>query len=171
MILLEIHSFSSSTYNNSIYPIEDGTFLCSYILINNDSKRVYLIEYWSNMFTRMNQYLNIFEIKDNGFKNMKTILLDVDDVICTNHFIPVINMYLNSTYTESDFDSIKFEMELFPNDKDRNKFYDFFVTVDSYKYSQLKPNAYDIIKQLVKNNRIIFIQPKQIWVVFFKFIL
>ena len=88
---------------------------------------------------------------------MKTILLDVDDVICTNHFIPVINMYLNSTYTESDFNSIKFEMELFPNDEDRNKFYDFFVTVDSYKYSQLKPNAYDIIKQLVKNNRVILL--------------
>lgn len=31
---------------------------------------------------------------------MSTILLDVDDVICTNHFIPVINMYLNSTYTD-----------------------------------------------------------------------
>ena len=88
---------------------------------------------------------------------MSTILLDVDDVICTNHFIPVINMYLNSTYTESDFNSIKFEMELFPNDEDRNKFYDFFVTVDSYKYSQLKPNAYDIIKQLVKNNRVILL--------------
>lgn len=88
---------------------------------------------------------------------MSTILLDVDDVICTNHFIPVINMYLNSTYTESDFNSIKFEMELFPNDEDRNKFYDFFVTVDSYKYSQLKQNAYDIIKQLVKNNRVILL--------------
>lgn len=58
---------------------------------------------------------------------MSTILLDVDDVICTNHFIPVINMYLNSTYTERDFNSIKFEMELFPNDENRNKFYDFLL--------------------------------------------
>lgn len=56
---------------------------------------------------------------------MSTILLDVDDVICTNHFIPVINMYLNSTYTERDFNSIKFEMELFPNDEACGK-YNFF---------------------------------------------
>lgn len=88
---------------------------------------------------------------------MKTIILDVDDVICTNHFIPIINMYLNSNYTEDDFNSIKFEMELFPNEDDRNKFYDFFVSVDSYKYSQLKPNAYNIIKKLVKNNRVILL--------------
>ena len=33
------------------------------------------------MFTLMNQYLNIFEIKDNGFKNMKTILLEKKYII------------------------------------------------------------------------------------------
>ncbi len=88
---------------------------------------------------------------------MKTIILDVDDVICTNHFVPIINMYLNSNYTEDDFNSIKFEIELFPNEDDRNKFYDFFISVDSYKYSQLKPNAYNIIKKLVKNNRVILL--------------
>lgn len=88
---------------------------------------------------------------------MKTILIDVDDVICTNHFVPVVNKYLGSNYSEDDFSIIKFEIDLFPNDKERNKFYDFYVSVDSYEYSELKPYAYEVIKKLTENNRVILL--------------
>ena len=34
---------------------------------------------------------------------MKTILIDFDDCVCENHFIPVINKYLGTNYKEDDF--------------------------------------------------------------------
>jgi len=90
-------------------------------------------------------------------ENLKTIIFDVDDVICTNHFVPVVNLYLNSNYKENDFNNTKFELDLFKTKKERNKFYDFFISVDSYKYSRLKPNSYNILKKLNKNNKIILL--------------
>ena len=51
------------------------------------------------------------------FIKMKTIIFDVDDVICTNHFVPVVNLYLNSNYKENDFNNTKFELDLFKTKK------------------------------------------------------
>ncbi len=89
---------------------------------------------------------------------MKTILIDVDDVICKNHFIPVINKYLRGReYTENDFNTIKYEKELFPTDEEINKFYDFFTTVDSYENLPLKDGAYEVLEKLTNKYRVLFL--------------
>jgi len=88
---------------------------------------------------------------------MKTIFIDVDDVICTNHFLPVVNSYLGTNYKEEDFWGAKFEKQLFPNVEDRNKFYDYFVSVDSYENCDLKEGAYESLERLIKNNKVILL--------------
>lgn len=88
---------------------------------------------------------------------MKTILIDVDDVICENHFLPVINKYLNTDYKEDNFNNTDYEKDLFPTKKERNKFYDFFISQNSYENCELKKDAYEILEKLAKNNKIILV--------------
>ena len=88
---------------------------------------------------------------------MKTILIDVDDVICTNHFVPVVNMYLNKNYVEDDFKNVKIELELFPDEDERFKFLEYYASLDSYQYSFLKKDAYSVLERLVKQNNVILV--------------
>lgn len=88
---------------------------------------------------------------------MKTILFDVDDVICTNHFIPVMGEYVGKKFKEEDFTNVHVEEELFPNKKDRDAFYDYFLTVNSYQYAHLKEGAYGVLQRLVKKYNVILL--------------
>ena len=88
---------------------------------------------------------------------MKTIVCDIDDVICHNHFIPVINKYLGTRYKESDFDEVQFEKVLFPDDESRRKFNNFYVSVDSYEGVRLMDHAYEVLKKLNKKHRLILL--------------
>ena len=88
---------------------------------------------------------------------MKTILIDVDDVICDNHFLPVINKMLGSQYNEEDFYNIDIEKELFKTDEERQTFNDLYVTVDSYSFVELKEGAYEVLKRLKAKHRVILL--------------
>lgn len=88
---------------------------------------------------------------------MKTILVDVDDVICTNHFLPVMNLLLNKNYKEEDFKTTEIEQELFPTLEEREKFNDFFPTVDSYSMVELKEGAYEVLERLFQKHRVILL--------------
>lgn len=86
-----------------------------------------------------------------------TILIDFDDCVCENHFIPVINKYLKTNYKEDDFHTVFMEKELFKDKDERNKFYDFYISVDSYQDVKLRQHAYDVIKRLLKRDDVYFI--------------
>lgn len=88
---------------------------------------------------------------------MKTILIDVDDVVCTNHFVPVVNNYLNSNYKEDDFKTAHLEQELFSTKQERDKFNDFYLTVNSYENCQLKNGCYEVLERLITKYRVLFI--------------
>ena len=88
---------------------------------------------------------------------MSVILIDVDDVVCENHFVPVVNEYLGKNYKEEDFGNVKIELELFPDTDSRYKFYDYYVSVDSYDGIELKPGAGEVLEKLIKNNRVILV--------------
>ncbi len=88
---------------------------------------------------------------------MKTILIDFDDVVCNNHFVPVINKFANKEYVESDFNIADVEKQIFPNLKDRNEFNDFFITVDSYENIELKQGAFECLERLCKKHRVLFV--------------
>ncbi len=88
---------------------------------------------------------------------MKTILIDVDDVICDNHFVPVINKMLGSKYKEEDFDTIDIEKEVFKTEEERQKFNDFYVTVDSYSLVDLKEGAYEVLERLKAKHRVVLL--------------
>lgn len=83
-------------------------------------------------------------------KKKLTILVDVDDTLISNHFIPVVNDYLHTNFTEDDFDNVWIDKVTFPNDKERNKFLDYFITVNSYEKVKPKPNAIKVLKELSK---------------------
>lgn len=88
---------------------------------------------------------------------MATILIDVDDVVCTNHFVPVVNDYLKKNYKEDDFKIAHLEQEIFPSKQERDKFNDFYITVDSYEKCELKKGCYEVLKRLITKYRILFL--------------
>lgn len=88
---------------------------------------------------------------------MKTILIDVDDVMCPNHFLPVLNSYLGKNYTENDIDDVKFEKVFFPDEKERNKFYDYYLSVDSYQGLTFYKDAKRVIKKFCKKHRVLIL--------------
>ncbi len=85
---------------------------------------------------------------------MKTIFIDIDDVVCTNHIVPVLAKYTNKLLKEEDFAEVLVEKVIFPNKKDRKKFDDFYVSLDSYQFSKLKPHAFDVLKRLCKKHNV-----------------
>ena len=83
----------------------------------------------------------------------KTILIDVDEVICQNHLFPWINEYLKKigrpTYKSvEEITSIRSQFFVFPDEEDRNKFFDYYVHLDSYKNIPPVEGAVEAVKKL-----------------------
>ena len=84
---------------------------------------------------------------------MKTILLDVDDVICISGYLDAINEFLGSNYNIDDFESYYIEKEvLTPNQLD--DFYKFVENRNFYKNPTFIPGAIETIKKLSKKYEI-----------------
>ena len=71
-------------------------------------------------------------------------MIDMDDVICTNGFLYMINKFLGSSYTYSDFNDF-YMQDILP---DKNKFFDWFMTQNMYDYCELMDDCYDVLEQL-----------------------
>lgn len=71
-------------------------------------------------------------------------MIDMDDVICTNGFLCMINKFLGSSYTYSDFNDF-YMQDILP---DKNKFFDWFMTQNMYDYCELMDDCYDVLEQL-----------------------
>ncbi len=79
--------------------------------------------------------------------NKKTILLDVDNVICFNVFLHAINEFLKTSYTIDDFTNYFIDKAVIPE----NKFDDFkkyLKTINLYDSANTLPLAIETIEKL-----------------------
>ncbi|MCL1876726.1 hypothetical protein FWF74_01710 [Candidatus Saccharibacteria bacterium] len=81
---------------------------------------------------------------------MKRVLIDVDDVICTNHFLGSINRFTNKNYKMSDFTTYSFEHDIFKTDDELNAYYDYYLSANSYDDSELMPDCYEVLEKMIK---------------------
>lgn len=76
--------------------------------------------------------------------DMKSIMIDMDDVICTNGFLPLINKFLGTSYIEDDFDSF-YMQDIIPNKDD---FFEWFATQNMYDYCELMPGCEEVLRKI-----------------------
>lgn len=74
------------------------------------------------------------------------LIVDQDDVICTNGFLYLINRFLGTNYTYDDFKDF-YMQNIIPNKED---FFKWFVTQNLYDYCELTPGCYDVLSELNK---------------------
>lgn len=77
---------------------------------------------------------------------MKNIMIDMDDVICTEGFIKLVNKFLNTNYNTEDANSY-YVQDLIPEEK-REDWIKFFANNNVYNEAILMPDAYEVIKKL-----------------------
>mgnify|MGYP003212773657 FL=1 len=80
----------------------------------------------------------------------KRIMVDMDDCITTGGFLHLINKYLNTNYTENDFD--EFYMQNIIPDKDN--FFKWFQNYNMYDYCTLIDDVYEVLEKLSKEYEI-----------------
>lgn len=83
----------------------------------------------------------------------KTILVDVDDVICQDHYFYSVNEYLEKTGRSviKDFDDkwpYHYEKEIFKEENDLEDFYRHFLSDDVYRGTKPVPGAIEALKVL-----------------------
>lgn len=88
----------------------------------------------------------------------KKLMIDMDDVICTNGFLCMINKFLGSSYTNDDFKEF-YMQDILP---DKDKFFDWFMTQNMYDYCELMPDCYDVLKELNQEYDL-FIATDYVW--------
>lgn len=71
-------------------------------------------------------------------------MVDMDDVICTNGFLYMINKFLGSNYTYDDFSDF-YMQDIVPN---KDEFFEWFMNQNMYDYCELMPNCYDVLREL-----------------------
>lgn len=75
---------------------------------------------------------------------LKSIMIDMDDVIVKGGFLYLINEYLNTNYVEEDFKDF-YMQDVIP---DKAEFFKFFLTRNLYDHSMIVENAYEVMKEL-----------------------
>lgn len=77
---------------------------------------------------------------------MKRLLIDMDDVICENGFIRMINEFLGTNYKSEDANSY-FVNDLIPKDK-FEEWVKFFEEKNVYDYVNIVKDAPEVIEKL-----------------------
>lgn len=77
----------------------------------------------------------------------KTILLDVDEVICFGGFLEAVNEFLGTNYVIDDFTDYYIDEVAIPKER-MDEFNEFIRNRDMYKNPQLLPKAIEVIKKL-----------------------
>lgn len=83
---------------------------------------------------------------------MKTIMVDMDEVLCIGGHLAVVNKFLNANYKIEDLPGY-FTEDLIPHEK-LKEYYQFFVTQNVYDYAELIPNAVEVLEKLSKRYEI-----------------
>lgn len=77
----------------------------------------------------------------------KTIILDVDEVICFGGFLNAVNDFLGTNYVIDDFTDYYIDEACIPKDR-MDEFNKFIQGRDMYKNALMLPNAIETIKDL-----------------------
>jgi len=76
----------------------------------------------------------------------ETLMIDMDDVIVKGGHLYLINQFLGTNYTIDDIEDY-YKQNLVPAEL-RDDFWDWILTKNVYDYSELLPNAYEVIEEL-----------------------
>ncbi len=79
---------------------------------------------------------------------MKKIMIDMDDVICGGGFLKLVNDFLGTDYKEEDIHTYYIQ-DLIPEEK-MQEWAKFFAQKNIYDYTQILPNAYNVMEELNK---------------------
>lgn len=80
-------------------------------------------------------------------KNKKSLLIDLDYVICYPGFLTILNNFLGTNYKESDFKEYIIDDIINPKEK-RQEFYEYYLKQDGYKDAVIMDNAKSILEKL-----------------------
>lgn len=78
----------------------------------------------------------------------RSILIDLDYVICHPGFLPIINEFLGTKYEESDFSEYIIDDIVFDSQEKKEEFYDYYIKQDGYKDAILFEGAKETLKKL-----------------------
>lgn len=79
---------------------------------------------------------------------MKKLMIDMDDVICGGGFLKLVNDFLRTNYKEEDIHTYYIQ-DLIPKEK-MSDWAKFFAQKNIYDYTQVLPNAYNVLEELNK---------------------
>lgn len=77
----------------------------------------------------------------------KSILLDLDDVICIPDFLYLLNKFMGTNYTFEDIDSYYLD-DVVGDRETKLKLNEFYYQHNLYEHAEFLPKAYEIIKKL-----------------------
>ncbi len=78
----------------------------------------------------------------------KSILIDLDYVICHPGFLPIINDFLGTEYKEEDFSEYIIDDIVFDSREKKEEFYDYYIKQDGYKDAILFDGAKETLEKL-----------------------
>lgn len=76
----------------------------------------------------------------------KKLLVDIDDVMCHDGFLALINEFLNTDYKYEEMKEYYLQ-KLVPEEK-LDDWWDFFFSKNNYNYAEILPDTYEVIKKL-----------------------
>ena len=85
----------------------------------------------------------------------KTILIDVDETICKSHIFPWASEFLKKigrplNKSEEEFTITNMIMHFFPDKQEREKFLDYYLSLDTYKGIQPVEGAIEGVRSSMK---------------------
>ncbi len=83
---------------------------------------------------------------------MKTIMVDMDEVLCIGGHLGIVNKFLNTNYKIDDLPGYYTE-DLIPKEH-LQEYYHFFETQNVYDYVSIIPDAIEVLKKLSKKYQI-----------------
>ena len=84
---------------------------------------------------------------------MRTLLVDIDEVLCQSTFLDEINKFLGTSY-ELDYFTEYYIDDILGSDENKEKFYKTIKNKDLYKNARIYDGAYEALKELSKEYEI-----------------
>lgn len=79
---------------------------------------------------------------------MKTMMIDMDDVLCMGGYLGIVNKFLKTSYKVEDLPNYYAE-DLIPKEQ-LQEYYSFFETENAYQYAEIMKDAVEVLEKLSK---------------------
>ncbi|MCI8545080.1 MAG: hypothetical protein HFH09_02480 [Bacilli bacterium] len=84
---------------------------------------------------------------------MKTIMVDMDEVLCIGGHLGIVNKFLNTSYKVEDLPGYYTE-DMLPKER-LQEYYQFFKTENPYQYAEIIPDAREVLEKLSKKYQLL----------------